>query len=327
GGDLPQREGAAVAALARCLQVQRGEWSVVPLRWGQRGELFALLRQRSTGELRVCAADVHLPVEKWAPLSSPAAAVKNAEYKSFTFNDHLFIQELDRESGQLRVYHMPDPSAAWTVAFEATLPEEVPPKEEGLCLSRGAELCVFYAQDPTEAHTWPRWSQRAPRRRARAGCSGPDHGPGQGLGSVPGGPAAVPEGDADARVREGEGRGSRELRDGAALRGPGREHALRFPRQGLWQALGPGLQDPVRDARLCCAYVPGKPEPVLMAGSPSDRMLKLCHLNLIEWCTFKQADDTDASAPSQPVLEEKFSRKVLGWSLAGAGRMLGLLSP
>ena len=39
---------------------------------------------------------------------------------------------------------MPDPGAAWTVAYETTLSEEEP---EDFPLSRSAKLSVFYAAD------------------------------------------------------------------------------------------------------------------------------------------------------------------------------------
>lgn len=62
------------------------------------------------------------------------------------------------------------------------------------------------------------------------------------------------------------------------------------------------------DTRLSCIYVPGKPEPLLMAGSPTERMQKLCHLNLIEWCAAKR--DERLTPPKAPVVEEKFSRQM-----------------
>merc|ERR1719330_1000946 len=86
------------------------EWAVVPMRWGHRGELFVLLQRRETGELRVCAADVHLPMERWPVLSSPTvSSSKTAKYKAFTFNEHLFVISIDGASGSLRVFHVPDP--------------------------------------------------------------------------------------------------------------------------------------------------------------------------------------------------------------------------
>ena len=62
------------------------------------------------------------------------------------------------------------------------------------------------------------------------------------------------------------------------------------------------------DTRLSCIYVPGKPEPLLMAGSPTEKMQKLCHLNLMEWRLAKQ--DERLPAPKVPVVEEKFSRPI-----------------
>ncbi|CAK0814236.1 unnamed protein product, partial [Prorocentrum cordatum] len=235
------------------------------------------------------------------------------------------IIQLDRESGQLRVYHMPDPSAAWTVAFEATLPEEVPPKEEGLCLSRGAELCVFYAQDrsPHVAAVEPKSAEAEGACRVFRITD-----PGKAWALSPEAPPLSPKATLTPVYAKAKAGGPENFETALLSVDQGESMLSVFHAKASGKPWVLVSKIPYAgDARLCCAYVPGKPEPVLMAGSPSDRMLKLCHLNLIEWCTFKQADDTDASAPSQPVLEEKFSRKVLGWSLAGAGRMLGLLSP
>merc|ERR1719253_2376139 len=61
------------------------DWHALPMRWGLRGELFVLLRKRETGETRVCAAEVQLPVDKWPVLSSSTnfgPLSKTAKYKS-----------------------------------------------------------------------------------------------------------------------------------------------------------------------------------------------------------------------------------------------------
>merc|ERR1719424_473345 len=100
------------------------DWHALPMRWGLRGELFVLLRRRETGETRVCAAEVSLSLEKWPVLNSSHTGPKTAKYRSFIFNEHLFLISIDRESGSFKVFHVPDPSSAWDVAFETTLPEE-----------------------------------------------------------------------------------------------------------------------------------------------------------------------------------------------------------
>lgn len=123
-----------------------GEWKVIPLRWGLRGELFVLLRHRTSGETKVCAAEVEKSLEKWPVLHSNSASSSFAKYKSFTFNEHLFVISIDRGSGALKVFHVPDPSSPWNVAFETTLPED-PKGNRDFPLSRFAKLCVFYGVD------------------------------------------------------------------------------------------------------------------------------------------------------------------------------------
>lgn len=123
-----------------------GEWKVIPLRWGLRGELFTLLRHRQSGETKVCAAEVQNSLEKWPVLHTNSTSSRSARYKSFTFNEHLFVISIDRESGALKVFHVPDPSSAWNVAFETTLSED-PQERQDFPLSRFAKLCVFYGMD------------------------------------------------------------------------------------------------------------------------------------------------------------------------------------
>lgn len=122
-----------------------GQWKVIPLKWGLRGELFVLLRHRQSGETKVAVAQVQSPLEKWPILHSNPTVSSAAKYKSFTFNEHLFVISIDRESGALKVFHVPDPGSAWNVAFETTLPEEA--DNSDFPMSRSAKLCVFYGTD------------------------------------------------------------------------------------------------------------------------------------------------------------------------------------
>ena len=130
-----------------------GDWKVIPLKWGLRGELFVLLRHRTSGETKVCAAEVQNSLEKWPVLHSNSEASSSAKYKSFTFNEHLFVISIDRESGALKVFHVPDPSSAWNVAFETKLPED-PKERPDFPLSRFAKLCVFYGVDRRLGSSW-----------------------------------------------------------------------------------------------------------------------------------------------------------------------------
>merc|ERR1719272_2847473 len=123
------------------------DWAALPMRWGLRGELFVLLRKRETGETRVCAAEVGQPLEKWPVLNATNSGPRKAKYKSFIFNEHLFLISIDRESGTLKIYHVPDPSSAWVVAQEIILPEEADLSPEGFGCSRNAKLTVLYAAD------------------------------------------------------------------------------------------------------------------------------------------------------------------------------------
>merc|ERR1719387_3070901 len=102
-------------------------WRATPMKWGTKGELFVLLKSRSGPETRVCAAEVHLPLESWPVLSTSAGYSATAKYTSFTFNEHLFLISLDREEKKLKAYHVPDPSAAWSMVFEAPLADEPSP--------------------------------------------------------------------------------------------------------------------------------------------------------------------------------------------------------
>lgn len=280
------------------------DWHALPMRWGLRGELFVLLRKRETGETRVCAAEVSLPLEKWPVLNASHTGPRTAKYKSFIFNEHLFLICLDRESGSLKVFHVPDPSSAWDVAFETSLPEVADLSPEGFGASRRAKLSVLYAQDrsphvvvvepggPVGAQLFKIVDPAKPWVRK----------------------AETPPLSSKARVLPVYTKTSRGT--------PGDFEASIFSIDGATNELSiyrvPVDTDKpwmlvsklpfAGDTRLCCVYVPGKPEPLLMAGSPTERLQKLCHLNLIEWTASKL--DERAPPPKAPIVEEKFSRQM-----------------
>jgi len=283
------------------------EWTVIPLRWGQRGELFALLQRRETGELRVCAADLHLPAEQWPILSTPPVFSKSADFFSFTFNEHLFVTSVDREVGGLKVFHVADPSAPWNAAFDTTLSETLGDEGDAMqMMTRSAKLSVIYAQDRSPlviaiepsvegeaaasifkivdpGKPWVRCAQ-APALSAKAW-------------TLPVYAKAKPGSAAPFEVAL---LSIDEVRNELSV--------FTMPRTLEQPWVNISTTPCIGDTRLCCAYVPGKPEPVIMAGSPTERMLKLCHLNLIEWITNIQENKPEK--PTVPVLEEKFSRKV-----------------
>jgi len=297
------------------------EWKATPLRWGLRGELFVLLQQRESGDARVCAAEVHLPVEKWTvlktlPALSPPAT--KTRYKSFTFNEHLFLISITRESGSFKVYHIPDPSSAWDVAFETTLPDTAAAGKEGqLPISRFAKLCVFYAKDSVPhvvAVEHKADSESTGARLFRI--------------SDPGKPwitctTTLP---LSSKVRllpvytksRGGSIGDFEVSIFSVDAGSNEISILHVPAETDKPWTHVSKLPFAGDTRLSCIYVPGKPEPLLMAGSPTERMQKLCHLNLIEWCAAKQ--DDRMTPPKAPVVEEKFSRQMASLWPDGTGR-------
>uniref|UniRef100_A0A7S4SM47 RRM domain-containing protein n=1 Tax=Alexandrium monilatum TaxID=311494 RepID=A0A7S4SM47_9DINO len=286
------------------------EWKALPLRWGLRGELFVLLQRRDSGEARVCGAEVHLPLEKWpvlnaVPAASPAAA--RTRYKSFTFNEHLFLISIDRESGTLKVFHVPDPSSNWDVAFETTLPKELGEETEGMEISRSAKMYVFYTQDrvPHVLTVEPEASGDAPASRIFRIAE-----PGKAWTKL----SQTPKFSSKARLlpvytktRAGTV-GDFEVSIFSVDKGASEIAIHHVPRDADKPWVLVSTLPFAGDTRLSCIYVPGKPEPLLMAGSPTERMQKLCHLNLIEWCTAKL--DERMSPPKAPVVEEKFSRQM-----------------
>jgi len=283
-----------------------GEWKVTPLRWGLRGELFVLLRHRESGETRVCAAEVQSPVEKWPVLHTNAASSSqpSARYKSFTFNEHLFVISIDRESGILKVFHVPDPSSSWNVAFETTLPED-PSERQDFPLSRRAKLCIFYAMDrtPYAVAVEPKAEEGdriasvfriADPAKAWTLCAER--------------PALPPK--VRLLMVYTKARSPNPTEFEASLfaidANAGEMKVFQVPSdlEKPWNQIS--SLPFAGDTRLSCIYVPGKPEPLLMAGSPTEKMQKLCHLNLMEWRMHKQ--DERLPPPKAPVVEEKFSR-------------------
>lgn len=281
------------------------EWHALPMRWGLRGELFVLLRQRETGETKVCAAEVSSPLEKWPVLNASNKGPKTAKYKSFIFNEHLFLICIDRDSGSLKVFHVPDPSSNWDVAFETSLPESPDPSSEGFSFSRRSKLSVFYSQDrsphvlvvePEEdgsaklfkivdpGKVWTRQGKEAPPLSNKARVL-PVYT--KSKGGAPG--------EFEVAMFSVDG-STNELSIFRVFADTEKPWLLvsKLPFAG--------------DTRLCCVYVPGKPEPLLMAGSPTERSQKLCHLNLLEWTAHKL--DDRVSPPKVPIVEEKFSRQM-----------------
>eukprot|EP00438_Fugacium_kawagutii_P033890 Skav220979 [mRNA] locus=scaffold1541:29091:40106:+ [translate_table: standard] len=268
-----------------------GEWKVVPLRWGLRGELFVLLRHRQSGETKVCAAEVQNSLEKWPVLHTNSASA-SAKYKSFTFNEHLFVISIDRKSGTLKVFHVPDPGSAWNVAFETTLPED-PQERPDFPLSRSAKLipCVVAVEPNASDRNATVWRISDPGK-AWTPC-----------GEAPVLPQKVRLLMVYTKARA-PGPGGFEACLFAVADGELKVFQVPSDLQQPWVLIS--TVPFAGDTRLSCIYVPGKPEPLLMAGSPTEKMQKLCHLNLMEWRLAKQ--DDRQPPPKAPVVEEKFSR-------------------
>lgn len=279
------------------------DWKVTPLRWGLQGELFVLLRKRDTGETKVCAAEVQNPVEKWPVLfsdNSGSAPSKMTRYKSFTFNEHLFIISIDRDTGKLKVSHVPDPSSAWNTAYETTL------DGEGLPLSRSAKLTIFYTNDrtPYVLVQEPNSSGDGPVIRVFR-IADPAK-PWKLCNSAPALNSRARLLTVYTKARGSPNRSDFETAVFAV--DPATQEIVIWqvpidldrPWSLLSKVSAPG------DTRLSCIYVPGKPEPLLMAGSPTEKMQKLCHLNLVEWRIFRQ--DERLPPPKGPAIEDKFSR-------------------
>ncbi|CAE7393093.1 Fubp1, partial [Symbiodinium microadriaticum] len=260
-----------------------GDWKVTPLRWGLRGELFVLLRHRESGETRVCAAEAGILS---AVQPAVIAGLAGDRYKSFTFNEHLFVISIDRESGILKVFHVPDPSSSWNVAFETTLPED-PSERQDFPLSRRAKLCIFYAMDrtPYAVAVEPKAEEGdriasvfriADPAKAWTLCAER--------------PALPPK--VRLLMVYTKARSPNPTEFEASLfaidANAGEMKVFQVPSDmdKPWNQIS--SLPFAGDTRLSCIYVPGKPEPLLMAGSPTEKMQKLCHLNLMEWRMHKQ---------------------------------------
>lgn len=303
---------------ATCLRGQELRWqpwptasgfnaarSVIPLRWragAERAELLVLLRERCSGDLKVCLAELGQPLERWPVLGTPATISKATKLRPFTFQDSLYIIALDRESGSLQVHHMPDPSAPWTSVFETTL--DALPGVGDLGLSRSAKLRVFYAPDQSPhvvavessaeggaaakvfriedpAKAWAR-QVHAPPMCAKSRVL----------------PVYMRTSPSRANVFDVF------LVSVDPSKGEVTVHAMPSSAEEPWLFLS---SQPLKgDSRMFCAYVPGRVEPVLMAGSESDRKLLLCHLHLAEWSAARRTEG--APLPEAPVIEEKLSR-------------------
>eukprot|EP00929_Paragymnodinium_shiwhaense_P012415 TRINITY_DN1195_c0_g2_i1.p1 TRINITY_DN1195_c0_g2~~TRINITY_DN1195_c0_g2_i1.p1 ORF type:complete len:1778 (+),score=452.33 TRINITY_DN1195_c0_g2_i1:143-5476(+) len=292
------------------------DWHILPLRWGLRGELFVLLRLRQTGETKVCAAEVHVPMEQWPVLSTsqPTGLTAAARYKSFTFNEHLFLMAIDRSTGVFKVFHVPDPSSPWNVAYETTLPEEASPDADEATLplfSRSAKLCVFYTSDRSP-HVIVRERLASFVRVFKIVD------PGQPWMRCGGSPPLSPQArllPVYSKMKVGQPTDF-EVCIFAVDPGTNELSVHNVPSDASMPWLHVSNQAMPGDIRFSCIYVPGKPEPLIMTGSPTDRNQKLCHVNLLDWLLSKR--DERAPPPKLPVLEEKFSRPMSSLWPAGS---------
>jgi len=272
------------------------DWKAVPIRWNP-NEMFMLLCNQ--GEVRVCAAQVHLPMERW-PVLSTAVYSKSAKYQAFTFNEHLFLISIDRVLGILKVYHVPEPSAIWDVALETTLTDA-----HDSIFSRSAKLRVFYTPDRAVhvAVVEPSATERAVRIFTIA-----DPGKAWVLCNY------APDLARTSRLLPVYTKTKSSVVTDFAVSmfvtdKAGNELTIFHVPQDMEKSWVQVSSMPFPgDTRFSCVYVPGKPEPLLMAGVPSERVQKLCHLNLVEWCAAKL--DDRMTPPKAPVVEDKFSRQM-----------------
>lgn len=274
----------------------------------------------------MCAGTVHLPASEWPVLNAsapqPGPFTPSTRFWSFVFNEHLFVISIDRDGGTMRVNHLPDLAAPWSTAAEAVLPDVYDPARppDGFrIMSRKAKLSIFYTRErvPHVAVIEPKLPQGSPdavrvfrivdpsRPWMPGGCPMIRVSPQVRLKPVylkgrSGSPADF------ETVMLALDRGTNELSIFHVIGPPDRP----------WVQLSQPLNFP-GDCRFSCIYVPGKPEPLVMTGSPTERLQKLCQFNILEWMASLMEG---RPPPRTPIIEEKGSRPMASlWSSSRVG--------
>lgn len=91
------------------------DWRVIPLRWGDKGDLFSMCVHRKKKKIKICCTDASQPFDQWPEVAFPDWPLKGDEtprWIPFTAQDehsHMVAQTETKTT----IFHIPSPSEKW----------------------------------------------------------------------------------------------------------------------------------------------------------------------------------------------------------------------
>lgn len=128
-----------------CKQVGGENWKAYPLRWGKEGQLFVILQNRLSGQIRLCVVDEALPMEEWKCVVAPPVELfssKGCKFKPFNINGESFLICMDRIQAKLVMYKIADPNEKWETCYDQPLND--PNNPESMPFSCFAKIQIVY---------------------------------------------------------------------------------------------------------------------------------------------------------------------------------------
>ncbi|CAD7971822.1 unnamed protein product [Amoebophrya sp. A25] len=137
--------GSELRWQAWCPEVGGEGWKAYALRWGKEGQLFVILQQRESGQIKLCVVEENLPMERWKTVVAPPVelfSAKNCMFKPFNIDGKSYLACLDRARKKILMYKIRDPNEAWETCYEEPLRIESNPNS--MRFSHCAKIHFFY---------------------------------------------------------------------------------------------------------------------------------------------------------------------------------------
>lgn len=131
-----------------CQNIGGENWKAYPLRWGKEGQLFVILQDRETGQIKLSVVDETQPMEEWKCVVAPPVeifAAKQCKFKPFCIRGESYIICLDRPNKNLIMYRIRDPNEAWETMYQEPLMEK--DNEKSMQFSEHAKIQIVYCPE------------------------------------------------------------------------------------------------------------------------------------------------------------------------------------
>ena len=112
---------------------------------GKEGQLFVIIQNRKTGQIKLSVVDESKPMEEWQTVVAPPVELFSAEgcaFRPFNIEGKSFLICLDRPNEKLIMYKIRDPNEAWETTYEERLNEVDNPNS--LPFSSTVKITIVY---------------------------------------------------------------------------------------------------------------------------------------------------------------------------------------